>query len=375
MAVYKRGSYWYARIFWRDSQRKRHSKSKGHFKTKKQASIWEANALTDLNKGINIKENPAFADYFWDYYKLYKKPRVRYETKCGYKTAHAILKDYFHDAKIKSIKRDDWQKFLNYLGTNHAESSIKTYETKYRAAVRAALQDNIIKSDFTANTAISGSTKHTRLDKVKMLSVSQIKRLIQLAMKRRKTSEKDILANREGNICDYMILAIILTGMRDGEAAGLRWPDIDFKNHLIHIRHTYIFSIHKLGETKTNFSMRAVAVNESFLDVLKELKVNHTDYVFGSPDFNGLPPAQISINTELKRLMKELKFPTEGFSIHMLRHCHVALLLYWGANIYEIRDRLGHHNISTTLNTYGYLIEENKKRNVKLITSKLNNLL
>lgn len=375
MAVYKRGNYWYARIFWRDSQKKRHSKSKGHFKTKKQASIWEANALTDLNKGINIKEDPAFADYYWDYYKLYKKPKVRYETRQTYNTAHKILKDYFHGTKIKSIKRDDWQKFLNYLGTNYAESSIKNLNSKYHAAVKIALQDGLIKLDFMTNTSITGSNTHTRLDKVKMLSVSQIKNLVQLSINRRKTNEKRAKSSRDGNICDYIILTILLTGMRDGEAAGLRWSDIDFKKQIININHSYIFNLHKLGNTKTDSSARSVAVNDKLLNILKELKANHTDYVFGIPNAGGLPPSRISINVELKRLMKKLKLPTDGFSAHMLRHCHVALLFYWGANIYEVRDRLGHRNISTTLDTYGYLIEEGKKRNVKMITKKLDKLI
>lgn len=375
MAVYKRGNYWYARIFWRDSQRKRHSKSKGHFKTKKQASIWEANALTDLNKGINIKENPAFADYFWQNYKLYRKPKLRYATKRGYKTAYNILKNYFHGEKIKSITRNDWQEFLNYLGQRYAKSSVKTFIKKYHPAITAAIQDGIIKIDFDKNTTITGSNKRTRLDKVKMLSVSQIKDLIRLAMKRRKITEKCDETNSDGNICDYSILTMLFTGMRDGEVNALKWSDIDFKNSKIKIRHTYNSDTHKLGPVKTFSSARSVVVNQQLLDVLKELRINHTDYVFGIPARHNLPPTRIGINHELHRMLRNLKIPDEGFTAHSLRHCHVALLLYWGADIYEIRDRLGHSSISTTLDTYGYLINEKKKHNTKMITDKLNSLL
>lgn len=65
--------------------------------------------------------------------------------------------------------------------------------------------------------------------------------------------------------------------------------------------------------------------------------------------------------------MKDLNIPTEAFSNHMLRHAHVALLLHWGANIYEICDRMGHSSIRTTLETYGYLMDETKQQNTKLI--------
>ena len=38
MAIYKRGKVWYARLYWRDRTNRRHSKSKGGFKTKNEAS-------------------------------------------------------------------------------------------------------------------------------------------------------------------------------------------------------------------------------------------------------------------------------------------------------------------------------------------------
>ena len=79
--------------------------------------------------------------------------------------------------------------------------------------------------------------------------------------------------------------------------------------------------------------------------------------------------------SELIRMMEVLNIPTEAFSNHMLRHAHVALLLHWGANIYEICDRMGHSSIRTTLETYGYLMDETKQQNTKLITDNFSKLL
>lgn len=375
MSVFKRGKYWYARIYWRDDSRKRHSKSKGHFKTKKEASMWEAQAKTDLNHGFNIKDNPPFVDYYWNYYKLYKKRKVRYETRRSYHTAYLVLKENLGPMRIKSIRREDWQKFLNRLADKYARSSVVNFFKKYHPAVKAAIQDGLIKADFTNETYITGSTERTRLDKVKMLSVEQIKALIKLALDRRRPFEMASTDSLKGNMSDYMIITLILTGMRLGEASALTWDDIDFENKTISISKAMNRDTRKVGKPKTFSSNRKIAVNAALLDVLKELRDNHTKNVFGLSKMNGLPPSGPAVNRELRRMMKKLGYPTEGFSAHMLRHCHVALLLYWGADIYEVRDRLGHYNISTTLDTYGYLIKEKKKHNTKMITSKLDKLV
>lgn len=61
----------------------------------------------------------------------------------------------------------------------------------------------------------------------------------------------------------------------------------------------------------------------------------------------------------------------QGFHFHSLRHVHVAYLLGQGVDVYAISKRLGHSTITTTLNTYSYLIEEYKAKNDTLIINKL----
>lgn len=41
--------------------------------------------------------------------------------------------------------------------------------------------------------------------------------------------------------------------------------------------------------------------------------------------------------------------------VHDTRHSHAAHLIHMGASPLQIRDRLGHEDIKTTLNTYGHL--------------------
>lgn len=45
----------------------------------------------------------------------------------------------------------------------------------------------------------------------------------------------------------------------------------------------------------------------------------------------------------------------EEIRIHNLRHSHASLLIHLGFTPTLIADRLGHENVTTTLNTYGHL--------------------
>lgn len=374
MAIYKRGKVWYARLYWRDKADKRHSKSKGGFKTKSEASTWYAEAKAKLAKGYDIKSNPVFVDYYWHFYEIFKEPHLRPSTKKSYHTAKKPLEEYWGKTRLKDITHEDWQKFMNWMGKRYAKTSVRMFRKKYHSAIYNALDDGIIVKDFTQRITVTGTTKHTRLDKVRMLSVDDIKRLIQLSKSRRRITEMSNSTNFKGNICDYVILTMILTGMRVGEALALKWHNLHFDTCTIDVHHEYESDSHYLGPTKTQSSYRTITVNSQLLEILKELQVNHTDYVFGVPQ-RQLPPSRNGVDNELIRMMKILNIPTKAFSNHMLRHAHVALLLHWGASIYEIRDRMGHSSIRTTLETYGYLVDESKKENTKLITDNFSKIL
>lgn len=58
---------------------------------------------------------------------------------------------------------------------------------------------------------------------------------------------------------------------------------------------------------------------------------------------------------------------------HSLRHSHVALLLYYGVDVYAISKRLGHADLTTTTRKYSYLIDEFKAKSDDHIEDLLNN--
>ena len=64
MTVYKRGKAWSVQVSWytieTGGKKKRHFKTKGGFKTKKEAQLWETQEKLAKSKGQISDKNPAF---------------------------------------------------------------------------------------------------------------------------------------------------------------------------------------------------------------------------------------------------------------------------------------------------------------------------
>ena len=75
-------------------------------------------------------------------------------------------------------------------------------------------------------------------------------------------------------------------------------------------------------------------------------------------------------NISMEFTKKVAKYPNiNQISIHSLRHTHATLLIFNGENIKVISDRLGHKDISVTLNTYTHVMEDMKKDTALLLDS------
>ena len=126
--------------------------------------------------------------------------------------------------------------------------------------------------------------------------------------------------------------------------------------------------------TKTLSSRRVIPVNRELLKMLASLKANNSTMVFYSPEYDQVPTGN-ALNKALRLIMHQQAIAKQGFHFHSLRHVHVAYLLGKGVDVYAISKRLGHSDITITLKTYSYLIDEYKAQNDDLIVKKLQELI
>ena len=161
-------------------------------------------------------------------------------------------------------------------------------------------------------------------------------------------------------------LLLVTTGMRRGEALGLRWADLDLEGATLSVRQTLITVGDDIafGTPKTSKGTRVIALDAGTVAALRSLKARqsqerlalgptYTDLglVFTAVDGTPLHPKRIS--ETFRRKIRNAELPT--LSLHGLRHTWATLALQAGVHPKVVSERLGHADITITLNTYSHV--------------------
>ena len=168
------------------------------------------------------------------------------------------------------------------------------------------------------------------------------------------------------------------TGCRRGELIALTWSDLDFDDNTINICKSVCRVKGKtiIKTPKTSKSCRAITVPPAVMDVARLWKREQATYrlSIGSQwigddhifiQWNGAlmcldTPYQafhrIINNYNAQQTDESKKLPL--IPLHGLRHTAATLLIGHQVNIRTVSDRLGHANVSTTLNIYSHAIKE-----------------
>ncbi|MFV0577660.1 MAG: site-specific integrase, partial [Fusobacterium ulcerans] len=166
---------------------------------------------------------------------------------------------------------------------------------------------------------------------------------------------KYIQKDKEDRTEEILYLKLLFkTGMRNGEARGLQWEDINFSEGTVFIRKSVYSLTHGnfiINKPKTKQSTRIIHLPKSLLEDLKIYKeiTEHKekeDFIFGRE--KGIPRTSGFNKSTLKRACKALNIQ---ISHHGLRHSHATFLVQNGISINVIQYRLGHSDIKTTLKT------------------------
>jgi integrase len=181
-----------------------------------------------------------------------------------------------------------------------------------------------------------------------------------------------LLATAKGDRLQALYSVALTLGLRQGEALGLRWQDIDFSAGTLTVRKQLqrVDGQFQLVEPKTARSRRTLALPDvavleledhrdrqrgeraAALDKWKDL-----DLVFTRPD--GGPLDGTVVTHQFHRLLERAGLPQRRF--HDLRHSCATLLLAQGASPRVVMEVLGHSQIALTMNTYTHVLPELKR--------------
>jgi integrase len=155
-----------------------------------------------------------------------------------------------------------------------------------------------------------------------------------------------------------LVAVSVLTGIRQSEALGLRWQDVDVRAKTIRVRHQ-LDKAGKLVGPKTSAARREIPIPRSLAEMLSEHReealtrgqAKSTDYVFASRA--GMPLGRRNI------IRRGLEKALEGASLpamtwHDLRHVAASMMIAEGAPVGYVSGILGHSTPAITLSIYAH---------------------
>ena len=170
---------------------------------------------------------------------------------------------------------------------------------------------------------------------------------------------------------------MLYTGLRMGEAAVLKWSDINMKEKYLTVSHTMIYVKDRSesegkkilvdqNSTKSG-KTRNVYLSDAAIKALEDIKEQITyepdGYVFHTSKGTFLFPSDLQ-----KRFYNILhRAGIEPCGLHTLRHSYVSMLIGAGVPIAAVSELVGHSNIGMTLKVYSHLLQETRLEAMNII--------
>ena len=161
----------------------------------------------------------------------------------------------------------------------------------------------------------------------------------------------------------------LLTGLRRGEALGLRWQDVDLDRATLTVMQSLQRQTRKglvFVEPKSRSSRRTIPLPAMAVQALREhsrrmaeerLRVGpeweDSGLVFVDPF--GAPIDPDGVTDQLKVILEGAGLPSDR-PVHKLRHSCASVLISQKVDALVVKEVLGHSQVSLTLSVYAHLV-------------------
>lgn len=345
---------------------------------KKEAKLELAKFVADIDKGNVVEGNSITFEEFVEIWKRdYGSKELAPTTYSRYVAIlNTRILPYFGKFKLDKIKPTDIMKFYDMLESdtqikrlknNKGERLKKPLSRKtileHHRLIRAMLHKAVYWQLLVNNPAERVQPPRVHKPKRRYYDDEQCKFLLENLEK----------LNADNIKYKVAIIITIFTGVRLGELMGLEWDDIDFRNGIISINKASQYLSDKgvfTKDPKTESSVREVAIPTFVISLLEEYKLwyeeqkslygelwTNSNRLFVQAD--GKPMHPDTISKWFVKFVGNIGLPVINF--HGLRHTNATLLISQNIDIAVVAARLGHAQITTTLNFYVHpVISHNK---------------
>ena len=329
--------------------------------TKKEAERAMHEFITELEKGIYVaNSNISITEWVHTWLDVYIIPNVSPTTLSRYQ---GMIKRYIDPVignipvqQLNTLAVQSWVNGLKISPSSGKEMSAATIKHAYHvlkgAMDKAVLAGIIYRSPCAGIMLPKGQKKQAVIYDEK-----QIRQLLDAA---------------SGTEMELVIDIELCLGVRRGELLGLEWGDIDWEHNQVKIIRNRVVVDGKavVKEPKTATSVRTLDVPLPLMQKLRKHKMQClsnklrlgnaytvTDYIIVHPDGKPIYPEYLS--QMLTKLQERAGLPKCRF--HDLRHLCASIMLLQGVNVKVAQERLGHKDISTTMNIYSHVLPSSAK--------------
>lgn len=324
-----------------------------------------------LKRGGTVRhENLTFNQFAEIYFKNHS-PTLKEYTAAQYRVIYDTrIKPYFGNMRIRNITALDVRKWLTDLERTDSKAALSENTKGVYFRTLSAMLGVAVKWDILEdNPCRKVTTPKSKQSSVKALQQKDFDKLF------------DKLDSYRDPRVVLLIYLIALTGIRESEAAGLKWQDIDFENKSISINREAMY-IPKVGiritTPKSATSTREIFVPDILIDKLKSYKAiqgeeiaikdsMYEDEGFIITQFDGTPVHPSTIRNWIKKAFEYCDVPY--ITVHGLRHTYASLLIANGIDVRTTAAQLGHSSPVLTMNTYANPQNDAKRRAGELIGS------
>jgi len=335
---------WYAAFYYQDWTGKRKKKFIRGFKTKKEALEAERVFLLKITADMDMPLESFVEIYFKDKSGELKERSIYNKRKMI--DSHII--PYFGNRKMNEILPSDiitWQNEIRKCG--YKDTYLRMLQNQITALFNHATKIYGLKSNPCHKVKKMGKSDAVGIEFWTYDEYLQFRNTLEPGSK-------------------YYVLFQILffTGIRIGELLALTINDFDFMQNTLSVTKTFYRLNGKstITSPKTENSVRTIDIPNSLAKEVKEYYEKLYEYPADERIFTMSHEAvqhKLANNVE-KANVKKIR-------VHDLRHSAVAFLIHKGIQPEIIKERMGHKDITVTLNTYGHLYPSAQKKVAEML--------
>lgn len=289
--------------------------------------------LKELFNNTDTISKKMFLNTFFDFYYLnYRKNELKESSYLNHlENYDRYIRNDIGKLRVNIINSIKIQSFVNNIKSDSVREKLmqilkKVFDIMHKESYIVKNPMNLVTVPTDNKYKIPDD-----IEKVKLISYNE--ELILL----------DAIKNAN---CYHAVKFILYSGLRRGECLGLKWDHIDFENKFIYVKQQFNAKTKKISSVKSKAAVRKVPLFSETEDILKELiKTKNNDFIF-----NGL-----------SRLTSQVCYFSNKLNIdvnpHTLRHTFASRLYACKLDPKVIQLWLGHENMSTTLDTYTHVLD------------------